>query len=436
MFARESVNISVEGVFPERVIGRISRRLLPLLFVSYLISLMDRSNISYASVQMNADLGFSAAVYGLGAGLFFAGYAIFEVPSNLLLVRFGARRWIARIMLTWGLISMATMFVRTPEQFYLIRFLLGAAEAGFVPGVLLYLSYWFPSAWRGRAISRFNIAAPVATIVMGTVAGALLGMDGWRGLHGWQWLFLIEAMPAVLMAWVVFVYLPDGPADVDWLSREEKHWLSATLAADTAGMEAQEGFLRALLNPLVLAMGLTLALCFGGILAISYSGPALLIAATGWSMTRVGFVLALGGVLTLVAMLVIGWSSDRFRERVLHMLGLILISAVSVMVLARATESSATVGIYLVFAVATTNIGMLGFMLIGDRLHPRQRAVGFAAVNTLAQIGSFAGPALWGLAATRTGSFEAGLTVIPGVFLLAAVIVLALRRSGDRAVRA
>lgn len=421
---------------PEALFARISWRLLPLLFVSYLISLMDRSNISYAAVQMNADLGFSAAVYGLGAGVFFAGYALFEVPSNLLLVRFGARRWIARIMLTWGLISMATMFVRTPEQFYLIRFLLGAAEAGFVPGVLLYLSYWFPGAWRGRAISRFNIAAPVATIVMGSVAGALLGMDGWQGLHGWQWLFLIEAMPAVLMAWVVFVYLPDGPADVDWLTQEEKHWLSATLAADTAGIEAQEGFLRALLNPLVLAMGLTLALCFGAILAISYSGPTLLMEATGWSVTRVGLLLALGGAFTLIAMLVIGWSSDRFRERALHMVGLILLAAVSVVLLARATEPSATVAIYLVFSVASTNIGMLGFMLIGDRLHPGQRAVGFAAVNTLAQIGSFAGPALWGLAATRTGGFEAGLTVIPGIFLVAAAIVLSMRRAGGRTGRA
>ncbi|MFM7274389.1 MAG: MFS transporter [Gammaproteobacteria bacterium] len=416
----------------QATIDRISRRLLPILLLGYLISLMDRSNISYASVQMNADLGFSAAVYGLGAGLFFAGYAIFEVPSNLLLVRFGARRWIARIMLTWGLISMATMFVRTPEQFYLIRFLLGAAEAGFVPGVLLYLSYWFPSAWRGRAISRFNIASPLGTIVMGSIAGALLGMDGWQGLHGWQWLFLIEGLPAVLMAWVVLVHLPDTPSEVGWLSPDEKAWLARTLAADTANITPQDGFLRALLNPLVLAMGLTLALCFGGILAISYSGPSLLIAATGWSMTRIGLLLALGGALTLVAMLILGWSSDRFRERPLHMTGMILLATISVFLLARAATPETTIAAYLLFAVASTNIGMLGFMLIGDRLHPGQRAVGFAAVNTLAQIGSFAGPALWGVAAQRTGGFQTGLAVIPLVFLVAAGIVMAMRKPAGR----
>lgn len=413
------------------VIDRISGRLLPLLLISYLISLMDRSNISYASVQMNADLQFSAAVYGLGAGLFFAGYALFEVPSNLLLARFGARRWIARIMFTWGLISMATMFVTTPQQFYIIRFLLGAAEAGFVPGVLLYLSYWYPSAWRGRAISRFNVASPIGTILMGSIAGALLGMDGWQGLHGWQWLFLIEGMPAVVMAWVVYRYLPDTPAEVHWLSPEEKAWLSGALAADTANIKAQDGFLRALLNPLVLAMGLTLALCFGGILAISYSGPALLIAATGWSMTRVGLLLALGGALTLVAMLILGWSSDRFRERTLHMTGAIVLAAVAVAALSKASTPATTVAAYLLFAVASTNIGMLGFMLIGDRLHPRQRAVGFAAVNTLAQVGSFAGPAVWGFAADRFGGFHVGLAVIPFLLLLAAGIVMVIRKAID-----
>jgi ACS family tartrate transporter-like MFS transporter len=383
---------------------RISWRLLPLLLISYLVSLMDRSNISYAAVQMNADLKFSNSVYGLGAGLFFAGYALFEVPSNMLLARFGARRWIARIMLTWGLISMATLLVRTPQQFYLIRFLLGVAEAGFFPGVLLYLSYWYPNAWRGRAISRFNVAAPISTMLMGSIAGALLGLEGWHGLRGWQWLFFIEALPAVLMAVIIYAYLPDRPNDVAWLSREEKSWLSATLAADAAAITPAHGF---------------------------YSGPKLLMAATGWSVTRVGLLLAFGGALTMLAMLVLGWSSDRLRERPLHMTGGIVLAAFAVSLLARASTPGMTVGAYLLFSVVSTNIGMMGFMLAGDRLHPAQRAVGFAAMNSLAQVGSFAGPSLWGLAADLTGGFHAALTFIPLVLVLAAGIVLAIRRASQ-----
>lgn len=418
-----------EDAVTHSAIDKISWRLLPLILLSYLISYMDRSNISFASVQMNADLGFSAAVYGLGAGLFFVGYSIFEVPSNLLLARFGARRWIARIMLTWGLISIGTMFVRTPVQFYAIRFLLGVAEAGFFPGVLVYLSNWYPNRWRGRAVSRFYIAAPLGTVLMGAVAGPLLGLDGWMGLKGWQWLFLVEGLPAVMMAVLLLFYLPDTPGTVSWLSNEEKSWVMRALAADVATHGISEhGFFRALLDPLVLAIGLAVALSFACTYTLIFSGPRLLIDATGWSMTNVGILISLSGVATTAVMLALGWNSDRCCERYLHLVGAICISALCAGTMALTISPSMTVIGYFFFVVVALNIGMLGFLIIADELNPSARVVGFAAMNTIAQVGSFVGPALWGLAADRTGNFHFGLTVIPFVMLAAAGIVLAKRR--------
>jgi ACS family tartrate transporter-like MFS transporter len=419
-----------EDAVARGAIDKISWRLLPLILLSYLISYMDRSNISFASVPMNADLRFSATVYGLGAGLFFVGYAFFEVPSNLLLARFGARRWIARIMLTWGLVSIGMMFVRTPWQFYAIRFLLGLAEAGFFPGVMLYLSSWYPNRWRGRAVSRFYIAAPLGTVLMGAVAGSLLGLDGRLGLKGWQWLFLVEGLPAVLMALILLLLLPDAPGSVTWLSDSQKAWVTRALADDIAMCgKSDHGFLRALLHPLVLAIALPVALSFACFNSIVFSGPKLLIDATGWSMTHVGFLVSFVGVVTTAAMLTFGWNSDRCRERYLHMAGAMGISALSAGTMALAISPWMTVLGYSFFTIVSFNIGMLGFLVVADDLTPPARVVGFAAMNTIAQIGSFIGPALWGLAADRTGSFQLGLSVIPCVMLAAAGFVLLKRRN-------
>ena len=221
----------------DEAIGRSAQRkaavhLLPLLAIGYGLAYMDRINISFASLQMNRDLHFSASVYGFGAGLFFIGYALCEVPSNLLLLRFGARRWLARIMFTWGLLAAATMFVRTPLEFNVLRFLLGMAEAGFYPGVIFYLTLWFPARMRARAVSRFYISLPLSSVVMGSVAGWLLGLGGKLGLAGWQWLFLVEGLPTAIFSLVILKMLPDGPAKATWLTAEEKAWLEGQLKAD------------------------------------------------------------------------------------------------------------------------------------------------------------------------------------------------------------
>ena len=192
-------------------LAKVSWRLLPFLLLLYVVAWLDRVNIGFAALQMNADLGFSAAVYGFGAGIFFIGYALFEVPSNLILARVGARLWIARILITWGILSVAMMYVQGPMSFYTLRFLLGVAEAGFLPGIIYYLGHWYPAAERARAVSWFMLAIPLSTVVGGPLAGVILGLDGWHGLTGWQWLFLLEGLPAVVLGFVVLVYLTDSP---------------------------------------------------------------------------------------------------------------------------------------------------------------------------------------------------------------------------------
>ena len=209
---------------------RVGARILPFVFVLYIFNFLDRSNVGLAALQMNQDLGFSSRAFGLGAGIFFIGYALFEVPSNLLLVKVGARRWIARIMITWGIIATVMMFVRTPMQFYTLRFLLGVAEAGFFPAVIYYLSQWFPASRRSSSMAKFMIAIPLSGLLGGPLGGWLLGFDGRAGLQGWQWLFLVEGIPSVLLGIVTLRYLTERPEEAHWLSVEQRGWLTARLA--------------------------------------------------------------------------------------------------------------------------------------------------------------------------------------------------------------
>src|SRR5579872_2078502 len=239
-------------------IAKISWRLLPLIVVLYCIAYIDRSNISFAALTMNKELGLSAYIYGWGAGIFFFGYFLFEIPSNLILERIGARIWIARIMITWGIISGLTAFVTGPTSFLIIRFLLGAAEAGFFPGMILYLTYWFPAQYRGRVISTLFIAQPVANAVASIASAEILKMDGMLGIKGWQWIFIIEAVPAVLLGLVVLRYMTDRPASADWLSEDERNWLQRRLDNESRQI-ASAGHLtwtRALADPRVVALSL------------------------------------------------------------------------------------------------------------------------------------------------------------------------------------
>jgi ACS family tartrate transporter-like MFS transporter len=234
-------------------IRRLTRRLCPFLFLLYIVNYLDRTNLGIAALQMNRDLEFSQAVYSLGVGVFYIGYSLFEVPSNLILARVGARRWIARIMVTWGLVASAMLFIRTPAHFYTLRFVMGFAEAGFAPGILYYISEWFPVAHRGRAIGWVWLAIPLSEVVGGPLGGWLLGFEGRLGLHGWQWLFLIEGIPAVVLGLVVFFHLTDRLEDASWLSGEQRLWLADQLLRDRDGRLVARDHepLRALLNPAI-----------------------------------------------------------------------------------------------------------------------------------------------------------------------------------------
>src|SRR5258708_32289438 len=281
---------------------------------------MDRVNISVASLRMKSDPEVRATVYGLGAGLFFIGYALCEVPSNLLMLRFGPKRWLARIMLTWGLLAAAMMFVRTPWEFYALRLLLGIAEAGFFPGVVYYLMLWFPARMRARAISRFYRALPLASTMMGSIAGWLMGLDGKMGLAGWQWLFLLEGIPATLFSFVILRMLPDSLDKAPWLTTGEKSWLQRQLDSDghRAHLGHSAGVLQALLSPKVWMIGGFFFFALTCSYAFNFSAPAILQAATGWHVARVGYLIAGFGLAGAVSMLANSSHSDRTGERAMH----------------------------------------------------------------------------------------------------------------------
>ena len=415
-------------------LAKASWRILPLLGLGYLVAYMDRANVSFAATQMNADLHFNATVYGLGAGLFFLSYAFFEVPSNLLLMRFGARRWIARIMITWGLLAMAMMFIRTPLQFYVLRFLLGFAEAGFFPGVIFYLAHWFPTAQRGRAVSRFYASAPLSIILMGLISGSLLKLDGLGGLRGWHWLFLLEGLPAVLTGVLILFLLPDSPAASAWLTPKEKDWIAGALADDAIrlGEPKRHGVLGAMRDPVVLQLGVIGALNIGCFYALSLSAPALLVAATKFEITTVGYLTSIGGVLSMIGLLITGPLSDRIGSRFGILIGAFFLLASGCATMAFAISPTMVIAGYLMFMLAWMSATNSCVLLWADLLPFKSLAVGCAAINSINFVGGFVGPYLWGWAKDAKGTYTLALTVMSGALIVAAVMVLALRAQTHR----
>ncbi len=414
-------------------------RILPLILIAYLFAYMDRVNVSFAAASMNEDLDFSATVYGLGGGLFFLGYALFEIPSNLMLVRFGARRWIARIMITWGLLSAAMMFVQTPMQFYVLRFLLGVAEAGFYPGVIFYFASWFPTCHRSRAVSRFFIASPLASVAMGAMSGWLLALDGTAGLHGWQWLFLVQGLPTVLFGLVVLRCLPDSPATVSWLTQLEKNWIADELAREQAqiGEPARHNVLSAFRNPRVLLLGLFGCLLIGVITTIILNAPLILKGATALDDKAIGYVVALGGLLGAAAILILGNHADQHGDRWGNAFWCCIVLAGAVLVIGLAPSPTLVVIAYLAFSTICFTIPMLTSSGWAEVLHIRELAVGAAAINTLSQIGAFIAPYGWGAAKDATGSFQPALITLSIIALAMSSLLLVMRHQvRGRALRA
>ena len=406
-------------------------RLIPVIGIGYGLAYMDRINISFASLQMNRDLHFSASVYGFGAGLFFIGYALCEVPSNLALLRFGAKRWLARIMFTWGLLASAMMFVRTPFEFNTVRFLLGVAEAGFFPGVIYYLTLWFPARMRARAVSRFYVALPLSTVVMGSVAGWLLGLGGKLGLAGWQWLFLVEGLPAVLFSFIILKLLPDGPAKAAWLTPEEKTWLQNQIQADGrhAHLGHDAGVLRALLSPKVWMIGAYFFCALTANYAYYFSAPAILQGATGWSVTNVGLLIACFGLAGAAGMLLNGAHSDRTGERALHCIVPCIVMAVGFVTASYAHAPWLVVAALGASFTAFMSMQAPALALPKQFLAGRAAAAGIAAMNTITMFSGFVGPYWMGLMKDATGSYQAGLRGLALPALGAAAVMFALTRS-------
>jgi ACS family tartrate transporter-like MFS transporter len=417
---------------------KASLRLIPLIGIGYGLAYIDRLNLSFASLQMNRDLHFSASVYGFGAGMFFIGYALCEVPSNLLMLRYGARRWLARIMFTWGLLAAATMFVRTPWQFNTLRFLLGMAEAGFFPGVIYYLTLWFPARMRARAVSRFYIALPLASVVMGSLAGWLLGLGGKFGLAGWQWLFLLEGLPAALFSVVILKLLPDNPAKAAWLTADERTWLRDQLKADgeQAHLGHDAGVLQALVSPKVWMIGAYFFCALTTSYAYGFSAPAILQGATGWSVANVGYLVAGFGLAGAAAMLLNGAHSDRSGERALHCIVPCIIMAVGFVVASYARMPWLVVAALATSFVAFQSMQGPALSLPTQFLAGRAAAAGIAAMNTITMFSGFVGPAWMGWMKDATGSYQAGLRGLALPALCAAAVMFTLTQSLKRRVSA
>lgn len=416
-------------------LARVSRRLIPFLFLLYILNFLDRVNVGFAALEMNQDLGFGPAVYGFGAGVFFLGYCLFEVPSNLVLYRTGARLWIARIMVTWGLAASAMMFVHASWSFYLLRFLLGVAEAGFFPGIIFYLTYWYPARERARAYAWFLAAIPVCGVIGSPLSGALLGLDGRLGLQGWQWLFLLEGIPSVLVGIAVLGLLPDRPGDARWLPPAERAWLEQTLAAERAERAAHHGesLRRALGNPLVWWLGLSYFLLVVALYGFALWLPQLVKAAGDFSNFEVGVITAIPYAVAAVGMVLVGRRSDRTGERHLHLALPALAGALGFFATTQAASTE-----LLVAAMSLTAFGVLGWLgpfwaLPTAFLREQAAAGGIALINSMGAVGGFVGPYLLGELKEKTGEFGPGLLVLAGSLTVAAAIVLGLRREGARA---
>lgn len=429
--ARSSLPIPEDEAIGRAALRKASLRLLPLFGIGYLIAYMDRVNVSFAALQMNHALHFSASVYGLGAGLFFLSYAACEVPSNLLLVRFGARRWLARIMLTWGLISMAMLFVRTPREFYLARLALGAAEAGFFPGVIFYLSQWFPAEKLSQAISRFYIALPLSSVVMGALAGTLLDLQGHLHLAGWQWLFFIEGLPAILMGLLFLYLLPDDPNKAAWLNVDQRSWLLRNLqhdAANTAAAPTSHNLSRAFREPRVWLLGtffLCLYICSYG---YTFIAPMMIQQATNYGNTRVGLIVVLFGILGAIAMLLSGWHSDRAGERYFHTLVPTIVMAIAFVVVSLTLRPVIFLPAFGIIVLCLCSFQPPAWALPSTFLHGKSAAIGIAAVNTVAICGGFVGPWWLGIAHDLTGSYQRGLLTLAVPALVGSAIILVIRR--------
>jgi ACS family tartrate transporter-like MFS transporter len=419
-----------------RTIRKVSARLIPFLIVCYFIAYLDRVNVGFAALTMNKALGLTATMFGFGAGIFFITYFIFEVPSNLFLDRFGARKWIARIMVSWGILSGLMAFIpdiaritglSNETSFYTVRALLGCAEAGFFPGIIFYLTLWYPSVYRGRIIGSFMAAIPLSSAIGAPISGMILGMNGVAGLEGWQWLFIIEAAPAILLGFVTYFYLTDRPADAHWLETDERAWLSNRLDGERRQREAAQtlSISQAIFNPRVLA----LALVYFGLVACNYGVGFWLpqiIKQFGLTNAMTGWVTAIPYAIGAAFMVWYGRRSDSKIERKAHAAVALVIAAVGIASSTLTSDPTLTIIAFSIGACGVFGALPVFWTLPTAVLSGSAAAAGIAVINSIGNLAGFAGPYAMGWIKDATGSFAGGLLLIASLAIVAMAIVLAL----------
>jgi len=423
----------MDDTLEQHTMRKVAWRIVPFIMLLYFIAYVDRVNIGFAALQMNQDLGFSPTVYGLSAGIFFLGFFPFEIPSNLIMQRVGARRWMARIMIAWGVIATAMAWVSGEASFYIMRFLLGVAEAGLLPGIIFYFTYWFPAEQRAKALALFMSSTAISNMIGAPLSTSLLALDGWLGLRGWQIMFIVEGVPSILVGFWVLSYMTDIPEQAHWLAQEEKAWLTRVLALERTRKEA--------LTPTSLLQGLTdrrvlmiTALCFclvSGNFGVVFWMPQIIKAFGGISNMQVGILTAIPYALAMVAMVLWGRRSDRKGERKWHLAAAALVGASGLAASAVAPTPALS---YLALCVATVGIwSMFGVFWAtpSDFLSGTAAAAGLALINSFGTLGGFSGPFLVGFVRERTGSFSASLLVLAG-FVLAAAALCALLKDERR----
>ena len=405
---------------------KVTMRIVPLLFICYLGAYLDRVNVGFAKLQMLHDLGFSETVFGFGAGIFFLGYVLFEVPSNIALHRVGARLWIARIMLTWGVISACMIFVRSPISFYILRFLLGVAEAGFIPGVLLYLTYWYPAKRRGRITALFLTAIPMSSIFGGPLSGWILKeLSGARGLAGWQWLFVIEAIPSLVLGFVVLRFLDDRVGAVKWLSADEKRIVSDNIGLEELEKEGSSKLSQAFTNGHVWLLGLIYFCVASGIYIISFWLPTIIKGSGVSDPFEIGLLSAVPYIVAIVAMLAVNADGDRTRERRWHVIIPSLVTGLGLAVTAFSGSNTTLAMIGLVLAAAGASSAQSAFWTLPAAfLGGAAAAAGIALVNALGNIAGFASTFIVGWMSDLTHSTSASLYLFAGLAVVGGLLIL------------
>jgi ACS family tartrate transporter-like MFS transporter len=417
--------LSAEASHTESTVyAKVRGKLLPFLFVLYVVAYLDRINVGFAALQMNRELGLGPAVFGFGAGIFFIGYFALELPSNLVLQRVGARIWISRIMITWGLAAMAMLFTRGPRSFYALRLLLGAAEAGFFPGIIFYLMRWFPARERARAVAMFMTATQVAGVIGGPLSGALLSMDRIWGLSGWQWLFLAEGLPAVLLGVMVAIYLPDGPEDARWLSPLERSVVVTALVREREGGDTRHTLAAAIRSGKVWLLALLYFTIVFGHYGIAVWLPQILRALGGMSDLRIGLLSSIPFMTAAITMVVVGKHSDARAERRLHLAISALIGGLALAASAAANGPFLSLITISIAAAGISSTAGPFWTLPAGFLEGTAAAGGIALINSTGNLAGFVGPSLVGFLKQATGSFASGLLAMAAVVVLAGLLAL------------